>query len=657
MPKSSKKRKDKAADFSKSKLKLGKGKQLATNAIDTSFKARSIALPTQSIALEKDQDEPLTRRKADANVRKDAISGLKELFTSYPSLIQESLPRVFSASARLICDEESGVRKTLLTFYTSLLPQIAPDSLQPYAPTLLLFATAAQTHIFPEIRVESLRFIDLFLEYMPSSVTQGWDTAPNSHGSRIADGYLSMLNAGTRFDRKKDGTPEATSNASVVISPASRLVIYESLAAFLSCALESTDGLGSSNAQLDLWYMAPNFSNKIAFECFSTSLCPSITKRVTRVVWNDDDPAMNLIPPSSNISQASVKASSEFIAARSITRALHGPLLSAILDYLPSMNQNPSETEVRTLLMILRILSSLYSTAFRTDGLSTDESVFNELGTITRHLHVYFLSRQDLYETEFQTINLLICQLSTLHLFGSNNSKSSSAPSSLANVVDYISSVLKNDPNSLQRPITSAAYTAMLPSIWTMMLNEARSRTSGGALKKGETSSLKAAIHHIFVLRGPQQSYPIPHFLTSPCHARALDSWMTHLPKVLWELGASNISLTTTILRFLLRAFQRRSMVLQSTTTRQAVAARCIPYFSSVHATRGVILGPFAKIQDKFVRRLALDLAFILTVDSDVGKTEELLAAVDRAVSEGVDSSYWTQLRSSIPLDMKDRDN
>jgi hypothetical protein len=40
MPKASKKRKEKAADFAKAKLKLGKGKQLPSNAIDTSFKAR-----------------------------------------------------------------------------------------------------------------------------------------------------------------------------------------------------------------------------------------------------------------------------------------------------------------------------------------------------------------------------------------------------------------------------------------------------------------------------------------------------------------------------------------------------------------------------------------------------------------------------------------
>ena len=40
MPKATKKRKQKAADFSKAKLKLGKGKQVASNVIDTSFKAR-----------------------------------------------------------------------------------------------------------------------------------------------------------------------------------------------------------------------------------------------------------------------------------------------------------------------------------------------------------------------------------------------------------------------------------------------------------------------------------------------------------------------------------------------------------------------------------------------------------------------------------------
>lgn len=35
--------------------------------------------------------------------------------------------------------------------------------------------------------------------------------------------------------------------------------------------------------------------------------------------------------------------------------------------------------------------------------------------------------------------------------------------------------------------------------------------------------------------------------------------WVVHLPKVLWELGSSNLSTTEVILRFLLRLFQRKS--------------------------------------------------------------------------------------------------
>jgi hypothetical protein len=40
MPKATKKKKEKAADFTKAKLKLGKGKQQPSNVVDTSFKAR-----------------------------------------------------------------------------------------------------------------------------------------------------------------------------------------------------------------------------------------------------------------------------------------------------------------------------------------------------------------------------------------------------------------------------------------------------------------------------------------------------------------------------------------------------------------------------------------------------------------------------------------
>lgn len=63
---------------------------------------------------------------------------------------------------------------------------------------LLLFTTSAQTHIFPEIRIDAIRFLDLFLELIPDVVTEDW-LQPSSHGRRVLEGYLGILNAGTTY--------------------------------------------------------------------------------------------------------------------------------------------------------------------------------------------------------------------------------------------------------------------------------------------------------------------------------------------------------------------------------------------------------------------------------------------------------------------------
>lgn len=115
------------------------------------------------------------------------------------------------------------------------------DELIPHAPVLLLFATSAQTHIFPEIRIDAVRFLDIYLEYIPEVVTEGWMyTGSSSHGRRVLEGYLGILNAGTTFGEgggmfgfrcgfkllphigiyADTGPVQATSTASVVLSPA-----------------------------------------------------------------------------------------------------------------------------------------------------------------------------------------------------------------------------------------------------------------------------------------------------------------------------------------------------------------------------------------------------------------------------------------------------
>ena len=74
------------------------------------------------------------------------------------------------------------------------------DDILPHAQLLLLYTTSAQTHIFPEIRVDAIRFLDLCLEVIPEVVVEGWSSEPTGHGRRIVEGYLGVLNAGTAYN-------------------------------------------------------------------------------------------------------------------------------------------------------------------------------------------------------------------------------------------------------------------------------------------------------------------------------------------------------------------------------------------------------------------------------------------------------------------------
>lgn len=182
----------------------------------------------------------------------------------------------------------------------------------------------------------------------------------------------------------------------------------------MATALDGPSRSQSSVTHLDLWYMEPIFNSRDAFECFSSSIRRSAGQVSRRVYWKEDESIPSNIfvspqhssdlPPdevmmdimrvldsldecresSLNHSQkASVSLSTStrvrpllsfFLFARSvhvqaITRALHGTLISALLDTLPAMNQTPSETEIKTLLAVTRIHATLYSALFRFDAL------------------------------------------------------------------------------------------------------------------------------------------------------------------------------------------------------------------------------------------------------------------------------------------------
>ncbi|WRT67705.1 uncharacterized protein IL334_004677 [Kwoniella shivajii] len=231
MPKATKKKKEKQADFTKAKLKLGKGKKQASNATDTSFKARSIALPGQqsvSRAILNDEGqgptEPTTAngltledlcirfRHPNAGVRKDSIGGVKDILGI---AIGRETGKVLRALGGLISDDDATVRKALLGLLAWYLPQLPVTTLSPHLPLLILQTSSSLSHIFPEIRLDACKLVHLLLNHVPSHVVGDWPRESSNilEGLRLAVGLGGEKGVNSQIGRLTGGAKLVTLRA------------------------------------------------------------------------------------------------------------------------------------------------------------------------------------------------------------------------------------------------------------------------------------------------------------------------------------------------------------------------------------------------------------------------------------------------------------
>ncbi|SPO27795.1 related to IPI1 - essential component of the Rix1 complex [Ustilago trichophora] len=311
MPKASKRKKEKKADFQKTKLKLGKGKQTANNATDVSFKAKTIALPQQSINADKSgklvnsrnltvTDLALQLRHYSAGVRREAVGGIREILTLHSSLMISDAASLIPELSRCIGDEDATVRKQLHSLLAWMLPQIPAQLLGPYNNTLLLFTTSALSHIYPEVRLDAIKVLDLCLDILPHVATAGWENAvfkmatavssasiataassvsnaagPSNashqpHGERIMNCFFNLVGI----------TQRSTAAASITatdLAPGAKLLILKSLRTFLSHALPITSGddiedINNSELRCPTWFFRSAFPSFAEFEYFQKLL-------------------------------------------------------------------------------------------------------------------------------------------------------------------------------------------------------------------------------------------------------------------------------------------------------------------------------------------------------------------------------------------------
>ncbi|KAF9165515.1 hypothetical protein DFQ26_009832 [Actinomortierella ambigua] len=277
MPKSSSKRKkEKNADFKKTKLKVGKKKAVADNFTDTTFKSKSISLPTQSISQDKAalltnsrnatfSELMIQLKHYSPGTRKDALMGLKDLFHRHPHLLPLHLGTLVNAIVRLLIDDSSVVRKALQAFLSEFTPMLHPRDIHPFLPLLIVYTCSAMTHILEDIREDALKFMDLWVAAGGQVVVNGfWDKImPNyvalltsdsnaSHASKLSSAmsFTAATPTATQGGGSSSGSGAgAHTSKNAFSSLKAKCSVLESLAGFLEAGLVGSEQRGGAGKQ------------------------------------------------------------------------------------------------------------------------------------------------------------------------------------------------------------------------------------------------------------------------------------------------------------------------------------------------------------------------------------------------------------------------
>eukprot|EP01134_Creolimax_fragrantissima_P004522 CFRG4522T1 len=176
----SRKKRLKNEDFKKVKLKVGKT-NLAENQTDTTFKSKSIIVPGQSVGDDKGtatNQRNLTLKELlgqlrhyNNNIRKDAVAGLKDLFSRHGQVLRSELAIIIERVSPLVLDGDANVRHNLQALFTSILKEVPLERIRPFFPLTMVYLRSAMTHVREDISVGAFDFLDIFLHHAPALVT------------------------------------------------------------------------------------------------------------------------------------------------------------------------------------------------------------------------------------------------------------------------------------------------------------------------------------------------------------------------------------------------------------------------------------------------------------------------------------------------------
>ncbi|XP_045795864.1 uncharacterized protein LOC123890321 [Trifolium pratense] len=191
------KKKTGVVDFKKRKVKIGRKLPPPKNSTNTEVKSKAIILPEQSVAADKAglavNKKGLTLKELlqqtshhNAKVRRDALMGIKDLFSKHPEELTLHKYRVVEKLRERIGDEDKVVRKSLHDlFKLAIFPGCKQDNQELITSLMMAYIFNAMTHLAVDIRITAFDFLDLTLEFYPPSFS--------SYAEKIFQNYEDIL--------------------------------------------------------------------------------------------------------------------------------------------------------------------------------------------------------------------------------------------------------------------------------------------------------------------------------------------------------------------------------------------------------------------------------------------------------------------------------
>ncbi|CAH1790129.1 unnamed protein product [Owenia fusiformis] len=240
-----KSKKNRQKDFQKVKLKVGKRLPKGQNVTNTSFKSHSVQIREQ---LKTSTDLPSTKRKLNINdllgqlhhynisVRHDALVGLRELTTEHPAILNTHLPDILEKTSTLFVDKDNVVRQAIMKLLKNIFPNVSTTQIQPFFPILVAHLCCAMTHIFDDVRADSLAILDITLDNFPELVTK--------NSGQLLQNFLDLISKSSNTSSSSSQTRTLSVNPNSKLSSQKwRIKVLERLHNFLSAVVRNaSDG-------------------------------------------------------------------------------------------------------------------------------------------------------------------------------------------------------------------------------------------------------------------------------------------------------------------------------------------------------------------------------------------------------------------------------